>query len=618
MKIRNLCFFILNSLSILLVKAKKSLLKLKRVFKAVCSLLARLKKKMFDYENKNLLDELLDAYGEYLTNQGKSRISVLTYQNPNKKLIRFLKEKNIIRPKEITQEHLKEFQLFLYQERDFARGTVDTFMKHIKLFFDFLISIKKLKENLARKTETLPKPETPQQQLTHFYLFDEVQRRYLADQEKWVSFAYLNHVEKHLKGFFKYLRANEIKSVYAVTESSLIKYREFLWDEFVQNKAEALAVKSQIDRLRCAVRVFRYLVNEGILKDNPAKNIDWEKHYKDIQEKAKTLPSQPEPVKELTALDKINLKFLDYQKTIGKDERTICTYKKSIEVFFDFLKTKGIENLSQVNKRLLLDYYGYLSNYVGVRGKPASAHYKAHMLWSMKLFFRFLVRFDYLPKDPSADLETIKEERGLPHSFMNEEEVEKLLDQPRLNHNPLILRDKAIMELLFSTGIRSNELCQLNLEDIDQQQEMVRINSPKGGSNYQRVIPVGKVALDYIKLYLKDSRTKLENGDPKALFLSYSGRRINTEAVLNLVKKYAFECGFRKNITTHSFRVSCATLMLKNGADIRYVQEQLGHKKITSTQVYTRLTPLDLKSIHQRCHPREKKNGVNILAGALN
>jgi integrase/recombinase XerD len=562
---------------------------------------------MFDYENKDLLDELLDSYAEHLSKKGKSRISVQSYQNPNRKLIRFAKEKGITKPKEITEELLKEFQMFLYEERDFAHDSVATFMKHIKMFFDFLISIGKLKENIVRKTEILPKPELPDKQLAHFYTFSEILRRYSRDQEKWVSFSYLNQVKKHLTGFFKYLRTIGIKSVYPVTEGMLIQYRDFLWDELVEHKKDSLAVRSQIERLRCVVRLFRYLMKEGILKDNPAKNLDWQLYYKEILEKKKTLPAKPLPDNDLTELDKIKLEFLDYQKAIGKNSSTTEKYKKAVEIFYDFMKNKGIQNLTQVNKKLLLEYHSYLCNYKGVRGKPACSHYKAYILWTAKLFFKFLVRFDYLAKDPCADLETIKEERGLPRDFMNEKEIFEILEQPKLNHNPLILRDKAIMYVLFSTGMRSNELCQLNLEDIDSQQEMIRINSPKGGASHQRVVPISKTALDYLNLYIKDSRSQLENGDHKAVFLSYSGRRMNSEAVLNMVKKYAFECGFRKNITTHSFRVSCATLLLKNGANIRYVQDHLGHKRITSTQIYTRLMPVDLKTMQRSYHPIDKK-----------
>jgi integrase/recombinase XerD len=562
---------------------------------------------MFDYHNKDLLDELLDLYGEHLAKLGKTRISVLAYQNPGRKLIRFLKERGVTRPQQINQDALKEFQTFLYQERDFSFATVKYFTKCIARFFDFLISIDKLKENLARTVEILSKPQLSSQQRAHFYTYEEILRRYLHDQEKWVSYAYLNNVKKHLKGFFKYLMATEVKSVYSATESTLLKYRDYLWQEFIQYKTGSLVVRSQIERLRCVARLFRYLVKENIIKENPALNLDWEVYYKDILEKAKALPSKPKGDNNLTELDKLKLKFLEYEKTKGKSPKTLIGYKKGIEVFFGFLRNKGITNLSQVNKRLLLEYYTYLHNYIGARGLPASSAFKAALLWSMRSFFRFLVRFDFLTKDPSTDLESIKEERSLPRNYMNEREVFQLLEQPKLDSNPLNLRDKAIMEVLFSTGIRSNELCQLNFEDVDFYQQMVRINSPKGGANYQRVVPIGKVALDYLNLYIKEGRPRLENGDPKALFLSYRGHRLVNEGILNIVKKYKFESGLRKNITTHSFRVTCATLMLKNGADIRYVQELLGHKKITSTQIYTRLTPLDLKSIHQKCHPRERK-----------
>jgi integrase/recombinase XerD len=562
---------------------------------------------MFDYDNKDLLDVLLDSYGEHLHKQGKSQNSILAYQNPSRKLIRFLKERGIAKPKQITEEALTEFQVFLYKERDFSQKSVTYFMNHIKKFFDFLILAEKLKENPAERTPIFSKPEPAQRQLAHFYTFEEILRRYLNSQEKWISFNYVHNIEKHLKGFIKYLLMNDIKSIYSIAENTLLKYRDYLWEEFAQGRPYSLVVRSQIERLRCVVRLFRYLVKEGILKEAPSKNLNWQQHYKDMLEKAKSLPEKPAPDNNLTYFDELKQKFLDYELAKGKSHKTTIHYKKGIGVFFEFLKNKGINNLAQVNKRQLLEYYTYLCNYIGTRGKPVSNGFKAHMLWAMRLFFRFLVRFDYLSKDPSLDLEPIKEERGLPRSCMNEKEVFSILEQPRLNNNPLNIRDKAIMEVLFSTGIRSNELCQLNLEDVDQQQEMLRINHPKGGASFQRIIPIGRVALDYLSLYLKDARPKLENGDSKALFVSYKGTRLHNEAILRMVKKYAFECGLRKYITTHSFRVTCATLMLKNGADIRYVQEQLGHKRINSTQIYTRLTPLDLKSIHQKCHPREKK-----------
>lgn len=566
--------------------------------------------KLADIDKKESLSDLLDSYGEYLFAEGKSRVAVVNYSNPNRQLIRFLEEKGIIKPKEVTEEHFKEFQQFLYDKRDFTHKSVVSAMRHHARFFDFLILYGKLKRNWARGIEILSKPELPEKQLSHFYTFEEILPRYLRSQEKFVSYAYLNNVEKHLKGFIKYLRANEIGSFYTVTESTLLKYRQYLWDEFVEARKDGLVVKSQIDRLRITVRLFKYLCKEGILKSNPAKNLGWETYYKEIIEKAKALPKRPElSQKDLTELDKLVLKFLEYETNKGKDPSTITTYKRSLKIFFGFMDKSGIENLAQVTKRFLLEYYSFVCNYTGVRyDRPLSGGYKNRMIWTVKLFFQFLVRFDFLAKDPSLDLESMKEERGLPRTFLNEKEVITLMEQPRLNHNPLIARDKAILELLFSTGVRSNELSSLNIEDVDPQQEMVRVNVPKGGASRQRIIPVGRIALEYISIYLKDARPIIENGDGKSLFLSCNGHRLNNEAILRIVQKYVHECGFRKHITTHSLRVTCATLMLKNGADIRYVQEQLGHKKITSTQIYTRLMPLDLKSIHQKCHPREKKS----------
>jgi integrase/recombinase XerD len=556
--------------------------------------------------NNNFLD-FVDDYGAYLSEKGKTRPAILCYQNPNRQLAKLLAEKGITNPKDVTQELLIEYQRFLYDQRGFRYSSVVTFMRHVALFFDFLISCKKLTKNVARGIKILPEPQAPEKQLAHFYNYEEIQRRYLRSQEKWVSYIYLNDVRKNLKGFIKYLRANEIGSIYAVTESALIKYREYLWDEFVNARQDALVVKGQVNRLRCVVRLFRYLCKEGVLRHNPAKDLGWPQYYKEITEKAESLPERMEPKRDLTETDKLTLKFFEYAQAAGKSPETIRRYKKGLEVFFEFLDQKGISNLSQVTKRLLLEYYMHLSNYVGERGVAVSNGYKNHLLWSIKLFFRFLVRFDYLPKDPSIDLESIKEERGLPRSYLNEKEIVELLDRPKLNHDPLSTRDKAMLELLFSTGVRSNELCSLNLEDVDHQNEMLRINTPKGGASFQRIIPVGRVALKYLNLYLDNARPQLENGDAKALFISYAGHRLHTDAIWLIVKKYVHECGFRKNVTTHSLRVTCATLMLKNGADIRYVQEQLGHRRITSTQIYTRLMPLDLKSIHQRCHPREKK-----------
>lgn len=454
--------------------------------------------------------------------------------------------------------------------------------------------------------EVFPRCEFPRRQLLdHHYTFEDVLRRYSIGQKNKISYGYLNQVQKHLKGFVKYLKGKGFKSFYLVQENTLIEYREFLWREFVNRRDGALVVRSQVERLRCVVRLFRYLYDEGILKKDPTKNLDWEQYYKDIVQKSKTLPRQPVENDNLTERDKLKLKFLEYERGRGLSKGTVKKYKKGIEVFYEFLDNKDISELAQIDQRLLWEYYTYVCNYEGGRGNPASNGYKNHILGALKQFFGFLVRFDFLLDDPRVNWESFKETRGLSYTYMNQREINMLLEAPLLSGERLALRDKAILEMLYSSGLRSNELCCLDVEDIDFEEEMVRVRSPKGGAKYQRVVPVGQIALKYLRLYVEKERPGIDFAySSEALFVSYRGKRLNNNAILDIVKKHAFQCGLRKRITTHSLRVTCATDMLKNGADIRHVQEQLGHERLTSTQIYTRINVMELKKVHSICHPR--------------
>jgi len=562
---------------------------------------------MIDFAKQSNFERLLDLYEQHLTSQGKTCVLIIDYLNPGRQFIQFLKEKGINEPKQVEKGHLLSFQTFLYEKRELRRASIVTYIKLIRFFFNFLVEKGELEVNIAKDVQVLPAPEKEQKQLAHYYTYEEIMRRYLGCKEQRVSYCYLNQVKKHLNGFIKFLIANGVGSVYVVTEATLLQYRNFLWEELVQMKDTALVVRSQIERLRRVVFLFNYLGKEGILKDNPVQGLNWDSYYKEIIEKAKTLPDKPKRNNDLTELEELGVKFCEYETGKGKSPKTVKMYKKGLKVFFHYMEEQGILNLAQFTKRHALDYFNYICSYVGDRGNPISNNYKNYLIWSMKLFFRFLVRYEYLRIDPSEDIESIKEQRGLPHACMNDREVEKLLEQPTLSRDPLNIRDKAMLEVLYSTGIRCAELCGLNIEDIDYQQGFIRINHPKGGVNYQRVVPIGDKAIESVQFYLKESRTALQNGDPKALFISHNGHRLQNETVLNVVKKYAFQCGFRKRITTHSFRSTCATLMFKGGADTRYVQEQLGHKKISSTECYIRLVPTDLKAIHKKCHPREKR-----------
>ena len=163
------------------------------------------------------------------------------------------------------------------------------------------------------------------------------------------------------------------------------------------------------------------------------------------------------------------------------------------------------------------------------------------------------------------------------------------------------------MEVLYSTGVRLNELCHLRMEDINFGDELIRITMPKGGIKYQRVIPIGKIALDFIRKYLEKSRPELlkYQKDPDYLFLNNFGQQLKKQLLTKYMTHFRYKTKIQRKITTHSFRATCATDMLRNGADVRYIQEQLGHRSLLSTQIYTRVFPKDLKEVHKKTHPRK-------------
>jgi len=208
---------------------------------------------MIDFAKPNNLEQLLDLYEQQLVSQGRTPMLIIDYLNPARQFIQFLKEKGIDGPKQVEKGHLLEFQTFLYEKRELRRVSIVTYIKLIRFFFAFLVEQGELESNIIHDVEILPAPEKPQKQLAHFYTYEEIMRRYLCGKEVRVTYAYLRQVKKHLNGFLKFLIANEVGSVYVVTESMLLKYRNFLWDELVQMKDTALVVRSQIERLRRVV-----------------------------------------------------------------------------------------------------------------------------------------------------------------------------------------------------------------------------------------------------------------------------------------------------------------------------------------------------------------------------
>jgi integrase/recombinase XerC len=235
----------------------------------------------------------------------------------------------------------------------------------------------------------------------------------------------------------------------------------------------------------------------------------------------------------------------------------------------------------------------------------------ARKLATLRSFYKFLVKRKQLSSNPVLVVRTPKQEKRLPR-FLEYDQVRKLLETPSMD-NWLGARDRAIMETLYSTGMRVSELVALNMDDVDFLGEVVRI---RGKNKKERIAPISSSVLQIIQHYLEFRNKRAQNNanfDSKVLFVNKHGRRLSTRSVRRKMDKYLKIAGLDPSISPHTLRHSFATHMLNNGADLRSVQEMLGHQSLSTTQIYTHLTTGKLKKVYQGAHPREIECDDNQL-----
>jgi len=233
----------------------------------------------------------------------------------------------------------------------------------------------------------------------------------------------------------------------------------------------------------------------------------------------------------------------------------------------------------------------------------------ARKLATLRSFYKFLVKRNRIASNPVMAIRTPKQDKKLPR-FLEYEEVKRLLETPPVD-TWLGARDRAILETLYSTGIRVSELVALNMDDVDFLGEVVRV---RGKGKKERVTPISSSALQVIQHYMEFRNKRAEsngNFDPKVLFVNKHGQRLSTRSVRRKMDKYLKMAGLDPNISPHTLRHSFATHMLNNGADLRSVQELLGHQSLSTTQVYTHLTTGRLKETYEKAHPRENEQNEN-------
>lgn len=271
---------------------------------------------------------------------------------------------------------------------------------------------------------------------------------------------------------------------------------------------------------------------------------------------------------------------------------TIDSYKRDILSFFNYLRTINMVKFGDASEITILNYLFYIQK----SGKSTATI--SRNLASIKSFYKFLVIHKLAEENPASNLEAPKIERKTPE-VLTLDEVEIFLSQP----NPKTVkgsRDKSMLELLYATGIKVSELINLNLEDVNLDMGYIKCIS-----NKERVIPMGKMAVKFLKKYLDIGRPNFSKSDKeRTLYLNYNGHKMTRQGFWKIIKGYAKKAKIDKDITPHMLRHSFAVHLLENGADIKSVQEMLGHADISTTQIYSQLTKNRLKDIYNKTHPR--------------
>jgi len=281
---------------------------------------------------------------------------------------------------------------------------------------------------------------------------------------------------------------------------------------------------------------------------------------------------------------------------VGLSANTIDSYGRDLKRYIKFLQERKVDSVDKITGKYITDLIVLMSK-MGLR--PSSI---ARNLTSIRSFHKFLVTEGYSDSNPAGALESPKLWRKLP-TVLNVKEIEKLLDKPT-EDDPLSLRDKAILEFLYATGVRISELIKIKRKDVLSEVELVRVT---GKGQKERIIPVGKIALGSVKRYLQEARPKLaKQNSEDFLFLNRRGGPFSRMGLWKILRKYVTQAGIKKKVSPHTIRHSFATHLLKAGADLRAVQEMLGHADISTTQIYTHLDREYLKQEHRDYHPRSK------------
>lgn len=292
-------------------------------------------------------------------------------------------------------------------------------------------------------------------------------------------------------------------------------------------------------------------------------------------------------------IEKYESEYIEYlEKEKKLTENTLASYKRDIEQYKEYLHERKITDINNANKTVILTYLIDMQN----RGRADSTISRS--LASLRSFYGYMNRKGIIKNDPTLGLEAPKVEKKLP-KILTTEEVERLLEQPKCT-DLKGYRDKAMLELLYATGIRVSELIDLETEDVNLAMGFIRCRGVR-----ERVIPFGSIALKSVSEYINKARGfMIKDSDTKTLFVNCNGGKLTRQGFWKIIKYYKEKAGIVSELTPHTLRHSFAAHLLENGADLRSIQEMLGHSDISSTQIYSQILKNKIKEVYNKAHPR--------------
>lgn len=286
----------------------------------------------------------------------------------------------------------------------------------------------------------------------------------------------------------------------------------------------------------------------------------------------------------------------------GQSADTVYGKHSRLKQFNRWCADKGLKSIDQINLDVMDDFMAYLNSQRKLRdGQPLGVAHKRNVLTTVKVFVAAMYRKGLLSRNSLEGIELPSIGRALPKALFSAEEIERILAQP-LQFGPKGIRDRAIMETLFASGVRRGELLPVQIEDVDFEKRLLRVNHGKGRK--ERIVPISQRACEWLAVYISKVRPAISFVDSgNTLFLANNGQAYKPGKLSEMVSRYIRLAGIKRFGACHLFRHITATTMLDNGADLRHVQEMLGHASISTTQIYTHVSRQKLTEVYQKTHP---------------